>query len=259
MDLSLDGKRMLITASTDGIGYEIAKQFLKEGAMVLINGRDVCKAKEKKKKLQEEYGRDKVFLYIGDATKEDELLRMREYIAELWGTVNGIVANVGSGKPVGTRRLDLLEWENSYSINLFSAVKLIDIFDGLWEEEKSGNIILMSSIAAYDVISAPYAYAAAKNGIRTLVKYLADDYAKRGIRVNCVVPGNVFYPGGRWEELLSQDYEGVHQYIDKNVPLKRFARPEEIASAVVFLASERASFITGTALIVDGGQCRGIF
>ena len=117
---------------------------------------------------------------------------------------------------------------------------------------------MISSLAACDRIEAPYAYAAAKEGVKVLTKYLADDYAERNVRVNCVIPGNVLFPGGRWEELMERDRSGTEKYIRENVPLRRFAKPEEVAAAVVFLASDRASFITGTSIIVDGGQKRGI-
>ena len=89
-------------------------------------------------------------------------------------------------------------------------------------------------------------------------KYLADRYAPRGIRVNTVSPGNVLFKGGRWEELLGKDERGVKAYISEKVPMRRFAGPEEIADAIAFLSSERASFITGSNLAIDGGQKRGI-
>ena len=76
--------------------------------------------------------------------------------------------------------------------------------------------------------------------------------------MNCVLPGNVLFSGGRWEELLRQDKDKVERYIQEKVPMKRFAVPEEIANVIVFLASGAASFITGTSILVDGGQKRGI-
>ena len=91
-----------------------------------------------------------------------------------------------------------------------------------------------------------------------MTKYLSDDYASKNIRVNCVIPGNIMFAGGRWEELMMLDKGGTEEYIQKNVPMKRFGQPREIASVIVFLASVSASFITGTSLVVDGGQKRGI-
>lgn len=258
MNLHLEEKKIIITASTDGIGYAAADKFLEEGACVLLNGRNETKAAEKADFLKAKFGEGKVFLYVGDTTSENGIREMRQYAGNVLGHIDCIVANVGSGRPIGSHRLETVEWEKGFDINLFSAVKLIQEFDDMWGQQEGGSIVMISSLAACERIGAPYAYAAAKEGIRVLTKYLSDDYAVRNIRVNCVIPGNVFYHGGRWEELLNQDREGIEKYIQENVPLKRFAKPEEVADAIVFLASERAAFITGTSLLVDGGQKRGI-
>lgn len=256
MNLQLKGKNVIITASTDGIGYATARRFLEEGANILINGRNQVKAEERKKELEEEFPDRNVFAYAGDVTREENIQGLCQYAKMIFDQVDCMVANVGSGKPVSESRLAVEEWEKSFDINLFSTVKLVQAFDGLWNEERGGSIVMLSSLAAYNRISAPYAYAAAKQGISVFSKYLSDDYAKRNIRVNSVVPGNVFYKGGRWEELVKRDETGVKEYIENSVPLKRFASPDEIANAIVFLASDCASFITGTSLVVDGGQNR---
>lgn len=258
MYLELERKKVVITASTDGIGYAAAYKFLEEGACVLLNGRDEAKAAKKLASLKKMFGEGKVFIYVGDTTSEEDIREMRHYAAKVFGHIDCMVANVGSGRPISTHRLEPLEWQKGFDINLFSAVKLIQVFDDMWAQQEGGSIVMLSSLAAYERIGAPYAYAAAKEGIRVFTKYLSDDYAARNIRVNCVIPGNVFYHGGRWEELLMQDKAGTEKYIQENVPLKRFAKPEEVADAIIFLASERASFITGTSLLVDGGQKRGI-
>lgn len=258
MDLGLKNKNVVITASTDGIGYATVHRFLKEGANVLMNGRNPAKAKKKKETLEKEFGANRVFLFVGDTTYEDNIVGLRQYTKDVFRNVDCIVANVGSGRPVTQNRLDMREWEKSFEINLFSTVRLVQAFDGLWKEGTGGSIVTLSSLAAYNKISAPYAYAAAKQGVSVLSKYLSDDYAVRNIRVNSVIPGNVYYKGGRWEELLTEDRKGVEAYIESSVPLKRFAEPEEIANGVVFLASDCASFITGATLLIDGGQSRTI-
>lgn len=259
MDLHLAGKKAVITASTDGIGYAVARKFLEEGALVLINGRNEIKACEKRELLEKDFGKNRVFLYTGDAASEQCVREMRQYAENIFGHIDCLVANVGSGKPASKSNLDLEGWKNSFDINLFSTVRLVQEFDSLWEKDTGGSVVAVSSLAAYNRISAPYAYAAAKQGVSVFSKYLSDDYAGRKIRVNSVVPGNVYYKGGRWDELMGADGEGVRSYIEQSVPMKRFAAPEEIADAVVFLASDRASFITGAALMVDGGQSRTTF
>ncbi len=258
MDLQLKGKNVVITASTDGIGYAAARKFLEEGACVLINGRNEPKAKERKEALEQNFGKNRVYLYSGDITIDETILGFRKYAGEIFDHIDCLVANVGSGKPVSQDHLNMEAWKRSFEINLFSAVRLIQVFDNLWEDRTGGSIITVSSLAAYNRISAPYAYAAAKQGISVLSKYLSDDYAVRKIRVNSVIPGNVLYNGGRWEELLAQDEAGIRNYIETSVPLKRFAAPEEIANGIAFLASDCASFITGATLLIDGGQSRTI-
>ena len=258
MYTGLEGKHIVITASTNGIGYAAAKMFIEEGAHVVINGRNADVLKERCRFLEKEYGDGCVLGFCGDVTKESDIAALKKYVNKKFGKIDCLVANVGSGRPIAENRLDINEWKSGLDINLFSAVQLIHEFEDLWDSEGKGSIVLLSSLAACDRIGAPYAYAAAKEGIRVLTKYLSDDYAFQNIRVNCVIPGNVLFLGGRWEELLEVNKEEVERYIQEHVPMKRFAEPEEIAAAIIFLASDLASFITGTSLVVDGGQKRGI-
>lgn len=256
MDLGLRNKKVLITASSQGIGFSTAESFLKEGANVLLSGRNEEKLKHSCGSLQKKYGRERVYCFCGDMTSKDIIAKCREYIGEIWGKLDILVSNLGSGKPTGDDRLDIKEWEFLVDVNLLSAVRIIREFSEMLSLGGNGNIILISSIVAYERMHAPYAYAASKSAVRTLSNYLAGDLAGKSIRVNCVVPGNVMFPGGRWEELYKSNMDGVKSYIDAEVPLKRFGKPEEIADAIVFLASERARFITGAELVIDGGQKR---
>ncbi len=258
MRTGLKGKHIIITASTNGIGYAAARMFAEEGACVVINGRDESVLNNQCALLKKEYGNGHVFGFCGDATKEKDIVALKQYVKQTFGKIDCLVANVGNGRPISESRLEITEWSTSFDINLFSAVKLIHEFEEIWDQQRGGSIVFLSSLAACDRIATPYAYAAAKEGIRVLTKYLSDDYADKSIRVNCVIPGNVLFAGGRWEELLKKDSESIEKYIRENVPLKRFANPEEIAAAIIFLASDLASFITGTSLVVDGGQKRGI-
>ena len=122
---------------------------------------------------------------------------------------------------------------------------------------KSAAITMISSIAGLEVIGAPTAYSIAKNGIIALNKNLAKKMGP-DVRVNVVSPGNIMFDGSVWQKKVKENPLMVKDLIENNVALKRFAKPEEIADAVVFLSSERASFITGSSLIVDGGQTVGI-
>ena len=136
MNLQLKGKNVIITASTDGIGYATARRFLEEGANILINGRNQVKAEERKKELEEEFPDRNVFAYAGDVTREENIQGLCQYAKMIFDQVDCMVANVGSGKPVSESRLAVEEWEKSFDINLFSTVKLVQAFDGLWNEER---------------------------------------------------------------------------------------------------------------------------
>jgi 3-oxoacyl-[acyl-carrier protein] reductase len=119
---------------------------------------------------------------------------------------------------------------------------------------KSGSIVYISSIAGKEAIGAPIHYGVAKAALIAYVKSLARTLGSSNIRANVVCPGNIYFEGGTWDLKLKENENAVTQMLKDRVPLNRFARPEEIANLVVFLASERASFITGSCVVADGGQ-----
>jgi 3-oxoacyl-[acyl-carrier protein] reductase len=120
-----------------------------------------------------------------------------------------------------------------------------------------GSIVLTASIAGLETLGAPIAYEAAKAALIASCKNMSRELAQYKIRVNCVAPGNIMFPGSTWDFKLKENEKSTMEYITSHVPLKRFGTPEEIASIVVFLSSERASFITGACIVADGGQTRG--
>lgn len=256
MNLFLKDKIIFITASSAGIGRAIAESFLNEGAYVIINGRNKSKLNNTCNEFEKKFGWDRVWAVQGDMTDIVDIKRVLEEIKEQWGHLDILIGNLGTGRPLSKDKLDINEWQSMMNINLLSTVELLRItVDTLLN--MGGNVVLLSSLAAFERIDAPPAYAAAKKGILSLIKYMSFILAEKEIRINGVAPGNVYYEGGRWEELFKLDENGVKKYINKEVPMKRFGKTEEIANAVVFLASERSSFTTGAVLNVDGGQRKG--
>jgi 3-oxoacyl-[acyl-carrier protein] reductase len=125
-------------------------------------------------------------------------------------------------------------------------------------KKSKGVLLFISSIAGMEAFGAPTDYSTAKSAIIALAKNMARKLAPN-IRVNVIAPGNVYFEGGSWDEKIKQDKIRVDEIIKSTVPMNRFATPQEIADSAVFLCSNRASFITGTTLVVDGGQTVGVF
>jgi 3-oxoacyl-[acyl-carrier protein] reductase len=255
MDLKIKNKNVFISASGQGIGAETAKQFLEEGCYVLINDTDESRIHKLYETLRRKY-KSRVDYFIGDMTDETKILELRKYLISKWKKIDILVANLGTGKPLGKDKMRIWEWSRFMELNLFSGVKLINTFLPFMKKKKTGSIVLMSSIVGFQQSSAPFGYSAAKASVLSLVKNLSYDLAPFGIRINAVAPGNIYFGGGRWDEIVKNNPNVIKDYIKHDIPLKRFGKPEEIASAIVFLASSRSSFTTGTCLVVDGGELR---
>ena len=144
------------------------------------------------------------------------------------------------------------------TLNFRAAVTLIEAALPELLATKQGSIVAVGSIAGIESIGAPLAYGAAKAALTHYVAGLARLTGPSGVRVNTVAPGNVLFPGGAWAERLAGESANVQVMLDREVALARFGTPAEIAAAVAFLASDRASFITGSCLVVDGGQTRSL-
>lgn len=251
MELGLTGKKVFVTGGTRGIGLATAKAFLREGSAVYLNGHHVSRLQSVCEALNEEFGRE-VIPCLGDMTSAEAVGKLREILST--DSLDIAVMNLGSGKAEDKNGLSADEWRRFYEINTVSAVAVLDQLYPLLQRGKNANVVLISSVVARERSAAPVAYAAAKGAILTLCRYLSSAWAGDGIRVNAALPGNVYFPGGRWEEIMEEDKEETLEYIRHSVPMNRFGTPEEIADAVLFLASERAAFITGAMLNVDGGQ-----
>lgn len=256
MDLGLCGKTAFITASSNGIGKAIAEGFLREGASVIINGRNKNRLESVLLELRSRYGEKRVAGIKGDMSDEGSIKKMTDRIKEYVSYIDIVVANLGTGKPISEDKFDLEEWRYMLNMNLLSTVGLIQNTRQLFSEN-GGSIIVMASLAAHDRIGAPPAYAASKAGLVSLVKYAAPILIKKNIRINAISPGNIFFEGGRWEEIMEQNSVDTKMYLETEVPIQRFGTPEEIAEAVLFLGSEKSSFTTGTVVQIDGGQGKG--
>jgi len=242
----LEGKVALITGGNSGIGLATAKQFVNEGAYVFITGRREAELAAAKKQI----GKN-VIAIQGDVSNLDDLDRLFAQIKKERGKIDIVFANAGVARyaPIGTITEDF--FDSIFDINvkgvLFTVQKALPLLrDG-------GSIILNASIVGSKGLSSNSVYSATKAAVRSFARTWTTDLRDRRIRVNAISPGPIDTPG--LSELLASSETGEQRkkMISNTVPLGRFGRPEEIAKAVVFLASDDASYITGVELFVDGG------
>lgn len=256
MDLGLGGKTAFIAGSTRGIGFAIAQGFLREGANVVITGRTMDSLEKAKAMLLTEAEHDRVLAIRGDMTVPSDIQRAIEESIEAYGKVYCVVANVGSGVGRGGWDLGIEDWQSGLQANLYGGIFLAQAVMDHLVKQGEGSVIFISSIAGCEALYAPLPYSAAKAALISVTKNLSRMVGSHGIRVNAVAPGNVLFSGGSWEKKLSENRKFFEEYIRKEVPLQRFGRAEEVADTVVYLASERASFMTGACVVLDGGQTR---
>ena len=252
MDLGLKDKIVFISGSGRGIGLATAKSFLQEGARVIINSRSEEHLNTAVSCLQPEL-RDRVFCIASDALTEKGSDSIVDFIRKKTDSLDCFVANLGGGKPMSTDPLDERELRRFFDLNVMANAVLLNKIHPILKKSGMSSVVFVSSIVAREVAKAPSGYGMSKSAVLSLSKYLSYMWADDGIRVNCVLPGNVFFQGGRWDELLKQDKVATERYIKESVPMKRFGKPEEVASLVSFLLSDAASYITGEVISINGG------
>lgn len=252
MDLFLKKKNVIVTGASQGIGYAICERFLEEGANVFLVARRDEALRDAQRVLQEKHPESAVSYGVCDCRYEDEVIALRERIATQWPGIDVVVANVGDGRSVPDPVPDTSQWQRVWASNFDTALNTARTFLPALEQA-GGSLLFIASITGLEAFGAPVDYSTAKTAVIALTKNVARKVAPE-VRVNALAPGNVFFPGGSWDEKIKKDRERVEGIIQASVPMKRFGTPGEIADAAVFLCSRRALFITGAVLTVDGGQ-----
>jgi NAD(P)-dependent dehydrogenase (short-subunit alcohol dehydrogenase family) len=246
----LDGKVAVVTGGCSGIGLATVNRFVEEGARVVIGDIDDQRGHE----LVGQLGGEEIAAYAHvDVTSKEEVDALFALAKDTWGSVDIAFNNAGISPPDDDSILDteLDAWRRVQEVNLTSVYLCCKAALPYMLEQKSGSIINTASfVAVMGAATSQISYSASKGGVLSMSRELGVQFAREGIRVNALCPGPVNTP--LLKELFAKDAERAARRL-VHVPMGRFAEPEEMANAVLFLASDESSFITASTFLVDGG------
>jgi 3-oxoacyl-[acyl-carrier protein] reductase len=250
MDLGLAGKKALITGGGRGIGRACALALAREGVRVMICGRTAANCESAVAAMGgESAGHQFEIVDLTQPSGPQQLIRA----TERFGEPDIVVQNLGGTEQIRDPLAPIEDWHKVWRLNVEVAIELTNAFVPKMQRRKNGRIIFVSSLAAFEQ-QGSLAYGVSKAAITAYARGIGRLYAADGLVVSAIIPGVVVTEGGTWEGYLKRDPEGVARYVEEKLPRKRFGTPEEIADAVVFLASERAAAFVGSLIPMDGGQ-----
>lgn len=262
MNLELKDKTVFVAGASRGIGFGMARAFAQEGAKVALTGRGEPGLDAARAALAADgIDASRLLTIAGDMTRSADLAAALDATEAKLGPLHTVIANVGMSKaPLGFDVPDEL-WNADLLQNLSGSYYLARealkrILKRPAAERQGASIIFISSIAGVDALGTAVTYAASKAAVNHTTRALSKLVGKEGIRVNAIAPGNILFEGGVWDRNTKERPDDWGRWIKREVALRRFGKVEEIADAALFLASPRASFITGEVLVVDGGQVK---
>ncbi len=258
MDLTLNGKVAMITGGSRGLGRQCALALGQEGCAVAICGRD---GDQVKRTADELAGLGiKVNGSQADATNPDDAARFIQETTNALGAADILVNNVGGRRgSVLFDETSMEQFMEGLEVNLISAVRMTKLALPHMQAQGWGRVINIASIYGREH-GGSVDYMTGKAGMIAFSKHLALQLAQTGVLVNCVAPGSIDFPGSTWDRFQQNNTpEVVSEFIDRNLPMGKFGWPEPIGETVAFLASDRASLITGACINVDGGQSKSLF
>ncbi len=264
MELGLKDRVAIVAAASQGLGKAVAMGLAREGARVVICSRDQARIEAAAREISHETDGGIVYPVVADVTSDDEIKALVSSAVTKFGRIDILVTNAG-GPPVGAfTSLSDTEWEKGFTLNLMSTVRFIRAVIPEMQKRKWGRIINITSLVVKQPIGDLIVSSTVRPGIMGLSKILSQQLGKDGILINTVAPG--YFLTARQKEISVSraqakgiSFEAYLADLAKDVPVGRLGDPEELANMIVFLASERASYMTGSVISVDGGTLRGIF
>ena len=246
MDLHLHNKVAIVTGGSRGIGRAVCLALADEGCNVALCARGEERLRQTEAEIRAR-GVEALGV-VADVTQPADIERLVSETVARFGRIDALVNNAG-----GSTRGDSDEaWTQAYEMNILAAVRATRACVPHMRATGGGSVVHIASIWGREAGGAP-TYNAMKAAMISHAKQMALELAP-DIRVNSVAPGSTAFPGGSWGRRMEEDPEGMRRFVEQNIAMGRFGTPEEIASVVVFLLSERASWVTGACINVDGGQ-----
>jgi 3-oxoacyl-[acyl-carrier protein] reductase len=261
MDLGLNGKVALVTAGSKGLGKGIALELAREGAQVVISSRSEDELRKAVAEIKGATGRESFYI-VADLTKAEDIDRLTSSVLEQFGRVDILVNNTGGPPPGYFADFSDEQWQKAVDLLLLSSVRLIRAVLPGMRERGWGRIINSTSVAVKQPIQNLLLSNAVRTAVIGLAKSLSNEVAADGITVNNLLPGSIYTDRIIQNTTITAQRTGrtpeeIRAAAEAEIPMKRYGRVEEYAAAAAFLASDRASYITGVNLLVDGGVYKG--
>ncbi|OZG70754.1 3-oxoacyl-ACP reductase [Hahella sp. CCB-MM4] len=263
MDMGLQGKTVMVAAASSGLGLAIARQCAREGANLSIMSRSQEKIHAAAESIRQETGVTVLAQAVDALDPEGIQVWFDKTVRDL-GTPDAVLVNAG-GPPAGQfDDFDDVAWQAAFDLTLMSSVRMIRCALPHMRKAGRGSIVVITSSSVKEPIDMLLLSNVMRTGVTSLVKSLSRQYAGEGVRLNTIIPGRIDTPRVQALDITAAGKKGISVETQKTaseggIPLGRYGDPQEFARAACFLLSEASSYITGTALVVDGGSMKSLF
>ena len=256
MDLGLKGKTAIVTGGSRGLGFAAAKALIAEGANIVVCARGEQALQKAADALQTAaLSGARVAFMAADVSTEAGNQKVIDLAIKEFGRIDVVVNNVGTAKGADLEATTDADWQEAFDQTLFPAIRMSRLAVPHIRKQGGGAIVIVSSIFGRES-GGRMTYNAVKAAEISLTKSLAQQLAKDQIRVVSVAPGSILFEGGSWWKRQQSDPDGIATFVKQELPFGRFGTPDEVGAAIAFLASSKASWISGTTVVVDGCQSR---